>query len=91
MLQGDIGMWTFSEPLIVLTFDYQYSKSLGNAWPKSVTQLENVIWRAIFDIACGTIDVYAAARSISDAIPSILDNLEDDDGLWFHLGLPYLF
>lgn len=48
--------------------------------------LESVMWKAIFDIARGEIDVYAAARVISDAIPEILSNTAPEDKLWFHLG-----
>ena len=48
--------------------------------------LESVIWKAIFDIARGQIDVYAAAQVISDAIPGILQDAAPEDKYWFHLG-----
>ena len=63
----------------------QYSRSLGTACPKSVVALESVIWKAIFDIVCGEIDVYAAAQVIADAIPGILKNTVPEDKLWFNL------
>jgi len=37
-------------------------------------------------MACGAIDVYAAAQTISDAIPDILSHAEDTDSSWFDLG-----
>ena len=38
-------------------------------------------------MACGVIDVYAAAQTISEAIPDILDHAKNtDDGSWFDLG-----
>lgn len=64
----------------------QYSRSLGTARPTSVVTLESVIWKAIFDIARGEIDVYAAARVISDAIPEILSKTALEDKFWFHFG-----
>ncbi|KIM35727.1 hypothetical protein M413DRAFT_32284 [Hebeloma cylindrosporum] len=65
-----------------------YSKFLGNQRPKSVIALENVIWKALLDIARGAHDVYAAAKEISDTIPNILDDLEDADDTWFRLANP---
>ena len=73
---------------MVLIIACQYSKCLGNKRPAPVVRLESVIWRAIFDVARGVIDVYAAAQLIAQAIPDILDHSEDDDGSWFHLGTP---
>jgi hypothetical protein len=86
-----------SKPLLgifvsVLTINYhQYAKCLGNSCPKSVIHLEIVIWKALFSIACGKIDVYAAEKLIADAIPNILKNLEDSNEAWFQLGLSNLF
>jgi len=74
-----------------LTIGSQYAKCLGNARPKSVIRLETVIWKALFSIACGEIDVYSAEKSIADAIPDILNNLEDGDEAWFQLGSSNLF
>jgi len=38
-------------------------------------------------MACGVIDVYAAAQTIADAIPNILDHAKKtNDGSWFDLG-----
>ena len=51
-----------------------------------MTQLETVIWKAIFAIACGDINVYDAAESIAKAIPNIIDDVEDGDASWFNLG-----
>ena len=51
-----------------------------------MTQFETVIWKAIFDIACGAVNVYEAAESIVKAIPGILANVEDGDASWFNLG-----
>jgi hypothetical protein len=64
----------------------QYSRSLGTERPKSVVALESVIWKAIFDIARGEIDVYDAAQVISDAIRGILNTVKPGDNIWFHLG-----
>ena len=64
----------------------QYSKSLGSGRPKSVVRLESVIWKEIMDMACGVTDVFAAARTISDAIPGILKDVEPGDESWFDLG-----
>jgi len=72
----------------LLTLDCQYSKALGNVRPESVIRLETAIWKAVFNIACGSIDVYAAAQEIADVIPSILDSVEDNDKSWFHFGWP---
>jgi len=52
-----------------------------------VVALESVIWKAIFEIARGQIDIYAAARIISDAIPGILNDIPVADKAWFNLGL----
>ncbi|KIM38064.1 hypothetical protein M413DRAFT_13028 [Hebeloma cylindrosporum] len=62
-----------------------YSKCLGNARPKSVACLEKVIWKALFDIACGKIDVYKAAEVISAAIPNVLSMVSSADKSWFYL------
>jgi len=67
--------------------DFQYSKCLGTARPKSVVALESVIWKAIFDIARGEIDVHAAARVISAAIEEIVRDIPPEDKAWFLLGL----
>jgi len=64
----------------------QYARSLGTARPKSVVALESVIWKAIFNIARGEMDVYAAAQVIADAIPAILETTAPEDKLWFLLG-----
>jgi hypothetical protein len=50
-----------------------------------VVALESVIWKAIFDIARGEIDVYAAGQVIANAIPGILNNTAAEDALWFNL------
>ena len=65
----------------------QYARSLGTAHPNSVVALESVIWKAIFDIARGETNIYAAAQVIADAIPAILDAAALEDKLWFSLGL----
>ena len=52
-----------------------------------MVQLETVIWKAIFDIACGVINVYDAAELIAKAIPNILNDIKDGDVSWFNLGL----
>jgi len=70
-----------------LIFDHKYSKCLGNERPKSVIQFENVIWKAIFQIACGAIDVYQATDLIATAIPGVMAIVEDGDASWFNLGL----
>lgn len=49
--------------------------------------LESVIWKAIFNIARGEMDVYAAAQVIAGAIPAILNTAAPEDKLWFFLGL----
>jgi hypothetical protein len=56
-----------------------------------LVRLENVIWKAIFDIACGAINVYDAAQLIAQAIPDILEDSRDDDGSWFSLGIFFFF
>ena len=71
----------------MIYMDFQYSKCLGTARPKSVVALESVMWKAIFDIARGEIDVHAAARIISDAIDKIVKDIPPEDKAWFHLGL----
>ena len=64
----------------------QYGKCLGNARSKAVVCLETVIWKALFGIARGEIEVYAAEKLIADAIPEITENLEHGDEGWFQLG-----
>jgi hypothetical protein len=66
--------------ILLLIIQFQYSKCLGNKRPASLVRLENVIWKAIFDIACGAINVYDAAQLIAQAIPDILEDSRDDDG-----------
>ena len=66
---------------------FQYFKCLGTAHPKSVVALESVIWKAIFDITHGQINVYAAVHIISDAIPRIMNDILVVDKAWFNLGL----
>ena len=52
-----------------------------------MVQLETVIWKAIFDIACGIINVHDAAESIAKAISNIVDDVDEDgDASWFNLG-----
>jgi hypothetical protein len=59
--------------------------------PKSIVRLERIIWKEIFDMACGITDVHSAAKVIAEGIPYILENLEDDDSSWFNLCLYFLF
>lgn len=84
-------MSMFCELCSELTIGYQYSKAVGSARPKSVIRLETVIWENLFAIARGQINVYEASKSIAQSIPDILDNLEDHDRSWFHLGSPNIF
>ena len=69
-----------------MTVVFQYSKRLGSRRPASVVRFESVIWKALFNMARGNINVYDAAQSIVDAIPVVLQNSGDDDGSWFSLG-----
>lgn len=67
-------------------FRYQYGKGVGNGRPKSIVQLETIIWKALFDIACGVIEVHDAAQTIANAIPDILTEMDEKDSSWFRLG-----
>jgi len=53
--------------------------------PKSIVRLERIIWKEIFDMACGITDVHSATNVIAEGIPHILEDLEDDDRSWFNL------
>ena len=68
------------------SFGYQYGKGVGNGCPKSIVELETIIWKALFDIACGVIEVHDAAQTIANAIPDILMEMDDKDSSWFRLG-----
>ena len=95
MLQVDAGMSRFllncNGYLCGFTIGFQYSKCLGNAQPKLVVCLEDVIWKVLFNTTCGKIDEDSAVQVIADTILNILENAVTADKFWFHLGLFLVF
>ena len=54
--------------------------------PHSVRDFEEKIWKELFRIARGEIDVFAAAEKIISDMPDFM-KISQDDAEWFDLGM----
>jgi hypothetical protein len=54
--------------------------------PGIVSEIENIIWEELFEIAQGSQSIYNAAANISDRLPKEYDHFDEDTRLWFKLG-----
>lgn len=65
--------------------------ALGTEKPALLAEVENMIWRALFDVVVGTSNPFDALDTLRAKLPwDTIDNMNEEDDAWFVLSKQFI-